>query len=383
MRSDVTLRVGGQIFTGWTGVSITRSLEHLAGSFSLDLMLPGKPVPDGLTPGLPLTLAINGQTVITGWLDTVKHAITATSNKVTVSGRDRTGDLVDCSAVFKGSQWHNRTLAQIAQDLCQPFGITVRWQVGDATAAKPFATFTLQLSETVSDALTRAARHRGVLITSNAAGDLVFTQAGRQQTGTLELGKNLLAADFTDDWRNRYSEYLVKGHGGGGGHQGDARMAALLAAPKGETTDTAVTRYRPRIILADHKIGADGARQRAIREERRALAKAMQFTATVRGWFRESGELWDVNLLTRVVAPRLNVDRRDLLVCRVAFTLNAKDGETTRLTLAPRDGFIVPAEPDSTGTGGGGDDGSGVDARIHQLMKQQGIKLDGDDSEHK
>ncbi|EOA1531847.1 phage baseplate assembly protein [Salmonella enterica subsp. enterica serovar Braenderup] len=369
----VELFISGKIFSGWIGVSVRRSLEHLAGSFSLELMLPGQPVPDGIDPGQPLKLQINGVTVITGYLDTVKHKLTATSNKITITGRDKTGDLVDCSAVFKGSQWHNRTLEQIARDLCKPFGIRVIWQVSDAMAAKPFATFTLQLSETVSDALTRAARHRGVLVTSNADGDLVFTQAGNQQTDTLELGKNLLDADFTDDWRNRYSEYLVKGHGGGGGHKGDAKMAALLAAPKGTTDDKTITRYRPKVILADHKITADGAKQRAIREERRAVAKSERFVAGVKGWFRENGALWDVNLLTRVIAPRVNVDRRDLLICQVEFTLNAKEGEVTRLTLAPRDGFIVPAEPDSSGTSGAG---GGVDAWILQRMKEQGIKFD-------
>lgn len=369
----VELFISGKIFSGWIGVSVRRSLEHLAGSFSLELMLPGQPVPDGIDPGQPLKLQINGVTVITGYLDTVKHKLTATSNKITITGRDKTGDLVDCSAVFKGSQWHNRTLEQIAGDLCKPFGIRVIWQVSDATAAKPFVSFTLQLSETVSDALTRAARHRGVLVTSNADGDLVFTQAGNQQTDTLELGKNLLDADFTDDWRNRYSEYLVKGHGDGGGHKGDAKMAALLAAPKGATDDKTITRYRPKVILADHKITADGAKQRAIREERRAVAKSERFVAGVKGWFRENGALWDVNLLTRVIAPRVNVDRRDLLICQVEFTLNAKEGEVTRLTLAPRDGFIVPAEPDSSGTSGAG---GGVDAWILQRMKEQGIKFD-------
>ncbi|EEP1395143.1 phage tail protein, partial [Salmonella enterica] len=172
---------------------------------------------------------------------------------------------------------------------------------------------------------------------------------------------------------NRYSEYLVKGHGGGGGHKGDAKMAALLAAPKGTTDDKTITRYRPKVILADHKITADGAKQRAIREERRAVAKSERFVAGVKGWFRENGALWDVNLLTRVIAPRVNVDMRDLLICQVEFTLNAKEGEVTRLTLAPRDGFIVPAEPDSSGTGGAG---GGVDAWILQRMKEQGIKFD-------
>ncbi|EDH6685429.1 phage tail protein, partial [Salmonella enterica subsp. enterica serovar Poona] len=79
------------------------------------------------------------------------------------------------------------------------------------------------------------------------------------------------------------------------------------------------------------------------------------------------------NLLTRVVAPRVGVDKRDLLVCQVEFTLNGQNGEVTRLTLAPRDGFIVPAEPDSSGTGG---EGGGVDAWVLQRMKEQGIKFD-------
>ncbi|EDT6434631.1 phage tail protein, partial [Salmonella enterica subsp. enterica] len=114
MNSRIELFISGKVFSGWTGVSVRRSLEHLAGSFELELMMPGQPVPDGIAPGLPLKLQINGVTVITGYLDTVKHKITATSNKISITGRDKTGDLVDCSAVFKGSQWHNRTLEQIA-----------------------------------------------------------------------------------------------------------------------------------------------------------------------------------------------------------------------------------------------------------------------------
>ncbi|EPD0002204.1 phage baseplate assembly protein, partial [Escherichia coli] len=50
-----------------------------------------------------------------------------------------------------------------------------------------------------------------------------------------------------------------------------------------------------------------------------------------------------------------------------------QNGEVTRLVLAPRDGFIVPAEPDSKGRGGSGDD---VDAFIRQQMKKQGISFD-------
>lgn len=375
MSSRVELFLSNTIFTGWVSVSVRRSLEHMAGSFSLGLMLPGQPVPSGITPGQPLKLQINGQTVITGWLDTVRHTLTPTRDSVTISGRDKTGDLVDCAAIFQGSQWHNRTLQQIADDLCRPFGVVVRWQVSDAAAAKPFASFTLQPSETVADALGRAARHRGVLVTSNAQGDLVFTQAGTRQTDTLTLGKNLLDVDFTDDRRNRFSDYLVKGHGHGGGKQGDQKTAGSLAAPKGVYRDASVTRWRPKVILADSKLDAAGAEQRAIREERRAVAKGYQFSATVRGWFRENGSLWDTNLLTRVVASRVGVAQQDLLVCQVEFALDSHQGEITRLVLSPRDGFVVPAEPESRDRHSRGS-GGGTDNFIRQQMDKLGITFD-------
>lgn len=374
--ASVELRIDNQIFTHWISVSITRGLERLAGDFTLGIMMPGQPLPDSLRAGLPLALSIDGHVVVSGYLDKVTHKMGADSAQVTVQGRDKTGDLVDCSAVYPGGQWRNRTLQQIAQDLCAPFGVAVRWEVDDPEAAKPFTSFTLELSETVADVLSRAARHRGVLVTSNTAGDLVFTQADKSATDTLRLGDNLLSADYTEDWRDRFSQYLIKGHGGGGGKAGDAKTNALRAAPKGESDDAAIHRYRPKVILADSKITPATARARALRESRRALAKSENFTAVVRGWFRENGELWQTNLLTKVIAPRLSMESRDLLISQVKFDLDADKGERTTLTLTPRDAFIVPAEPDSSGTSSKGKGaGGGVDGLVRAWLNK-GNKLD-------
>lgn len=233
------------------------------------------------------------------------------SAQVTIKGRDKTGDLVDCSAVYPGGQWRLSTLQQIAQDLCKPFGIAVRWAVSDPEAAKPFTSFTIERSESVADVLSWAERHRGVLVTSNADGDLVFTQAANTPTDTLRLGENLLSTEYTEDWRDRHSQYLFKGHGGGGGHAGDANTNELRAALKGESDDPAIVRYRPKVILADSKLTPAIARARAMRESRRALAQSERFTAVVKGWRRESGELWQTNRLTRVIAPRLSMISRD------------------------------------------------------------------------
>lgn len=96
-------------------------------------------------------------------MDNVSHKIGVDSAQVTDKGkgRDKTGDLVDCLAVYPGGQWRQRTLQQIAQDLCKPFGHRGElWarcltQRGRQT---PFRSFTLELSESVADVLSRAAR---------------------------------------------------------------------------------------------------------------------------------------------------------------------------------------------------------------------------------
>lgn len=371
MASNVELFIDGVIFSGWISVRVTRSIEQLAGSFELEIMMPGQAVPNSLRAGLPLKLTINSQAVITGYLDVVSQKITESALTVSVQGRDKTGDLVDCAAIYKGGQWKGQTLAQIAADLCAPFGIKVHWLLNDTQAAKPFGSFTLELSETVSDTLARAARHRGVLVTSNAEGDLVFTQAGNVQTDTLTLGENLLGCDYSVDWRNRFSEYQIKGHSGGGGKKGDAKTAALIAAPKGKAADDTITRYRPRVVLADQKIDAESARQRALREERRAIARSIRFQCSVRGWFRENGGLWEPNLLTRVSAPRVGVEAQSLLISQVQFSLDASGGETTTLTLAPREAFLVPAEPDRKGSNSGGDAG-GIDRLVNGWLNKGG-----------
>ena len=222
--------------------------------------------------------------------------------EISIAGRDKTGDLVDCAAIYPGGQWKNRTLHQIAQDLCKPFGVTVRWELTDSESAAPFATFTLDHSETVYEALARAARHRGVLVTSNAAGELVFTHADAQQSDMLVLGENLLSVDFEEDDRDRFSEYRVNGYARANGKVGDTLNASKIASQKGIARDAGITRYRPTIVIADNKIDGNTANQRALREQRRALAKSQTFEAKLDSWFRANGALWMPNLLVGIDA---------------------------------------------------------------------------------
>ncbi|WP_404999309.1 phage baseplate assembly protein, partial [Escherichia coli] len=171
------MRADGRLFTGWTSVSVTRSIESVAGYFELGVNVPPGTDLSGLAPGKAFTLEIDGQIVCTGYIDSRRRQMIADSMKIIIAGRDKTADLIDCAAVYSGGQWKNRTLEQIARDLCAPYGVTVRWELSDKESSAAFPGFTLDHSETVYEALVRASRARGVLMTSNAAGELVFSRA--------------------------------------------------------------------------------------------------------------------------------------------------------------------------------------------------------------
>ncbi|MDJ4721731.1 baseplate protein [Salmonella enterica] len=368
--NNVELKVDGKIFSGWTSVTVNRSIETMAGYFDLGVNVQTSTDLSSLAPGKPFTLSIDGQTVITGYTDGRRRQMGADSMKITIAGRDKTADLIDCAAIYKGGQWKKRTLEQIARDLCQPYGVVVRWELTDAESAAPFTSFTLDHSETVYEALGRAARARGVLITSNAAGDLVFTRADESHSDRLVLGENLLSVDFDEDYRDRFSEYTVKGHGRSNGKVGDTVDARTIASQKGTATDSAITRYRPMIILADSKIDAQSATARALREQRRRLAKSVTFEAQLDGWTRSNGQIWMPNILAEIDASKFAIQTGPLLVSKVVLTLDDREGVKTTLTLAPRDGFLVPVEKDRKGKSSGSNaSAGGIDALAEEYYR--------------
>ncbi|ECC6876428.1 baseplate protein [Escherichia coli] len=367
MSNTVTLRTDGRLFTGWTSVSVTRSIESVAGYFELGVNVPPGTDLSGLAPGKKFTLEIEGQIVCTGYIDSRRRQMTADSMKIIIAGRDKTADLIDCAAVYSGGQWKNRTLEQIARDLCAPYGVTVRWELSDKESSAAFPGFTLDHSETVYEALVRASRARGVLMTSNAAGELVFSRAASTATDELVLGENLLTLDFEEDFRDRFSEYTVKGYARANGAEGDDIDAKSIVSRKGTATDSDVTRYRPMIIIADSKITAKDAQARALREQRRRLAKSITFEAEIDGWTRKDGQLWMPNLLVTIDASKYAIKTTELLVSKVTLILNDQDGLKTRVSLAPREGFLVPVESDRKNKG---DNNGGIDALVEDYYRR-------------
>ncbi|HEA3290673.1 TPA: phage baseplate assembly protein [Pasteurella multocida] len=219
--SKIELYLNEHIFSGWTRLSVFRSLESMSGQFELGIAIRPEDDISQIKPGSKIQLKMNGQTVITGHLDALSQVVTENSKEITVSGRDKTADLVDCAVIHQSYHFKNQTLQQIAQTICQPFGINVIWQVTEKGANEKINVWQVEPGETAFDTLSKAARHKGVLVTSNVEGDLVFTDPSNTVVGEFKLGENVLELELNDDWTQRFSLYRVIGDAEQGGKKGN------------------------------------------------------------------------------------------------------------------------------------------------------------------
>jgi prophage tail gpP-like protein len=370
----VSLQIEGQTYAGWHAVSVRRNLEQAAATFACAVSerWGGRSDRWVIRPGAACAVLLDGDVVLTGYVDTYEPSFDAGSHSVQITGRSKTADFVDSAAIVPGGQFKQLNLLDIAQRLAAPFGLPVDiTDVADLVLG-PLADVQIQQGETCHAVVERLCRMQGVLVSDGAAGILRLTRAGRRRaTGAIVQGQNILSASATLDVSQRHSEYTVKGQrantddrADGTGESGDGvRLGAAsgggpagnsVRACIGAAIDAAVTRYRPWLLTAETQADDVVCGLRAAWEARRRAGLGVRASVTVAGWRQGGahGPLWDVNLLVPVVSPWLGIDR-DLLIASVEFRKD-DSGSTTTLELTVPDAFEGPPQAGAAPSNGWG-----------------------------
>ena len=315
-----------------------RSVENVSGSFSVDTgdRWEMNRDPMKIKPGDKCVVKINGQTMITGWVDGSSRNANSASHSVTVSGRDVTCDIVDCSAVVRAFELKNVTLGKLASQLCAPFGIPVKDESGDREV---FATVAIQPGETVWECLDRQARQRNVSVVTDGKGMLLLCRLGGERAkDKLVLGENLLQGAVEFDETGLYSRYTVKAQMPPTGESGSGWNESKHAV-EASTADTGVKRYRPLIITAEAQSYEKSAALRAEREKRRRVADAVEVSAEVAGWTQSDGSLWPLGALVGFEAPALGFSSADFIIASISNAID-EGGIKTTLRLKHPDAFL-------------------------------------------
>ena len=348
MPPNVVLSVEGQKFEGWTSVRVRIGLEQIAGEFELSVteLWSGQWSQRRIKRGDPCTVMVDSDTLVTGYVDDWMPSYDATQHTITVTGRDKTGDLVDCSAIHQGGSWSGVGLLQIANDLTAPFGISTL-TISDVGA--PFKHFSIQEGETVFEALSRAAKMRGLLLLSDGAGHLILSRSGMgRHQGRLGKGENILSANGQFSFRDRYSTYIAKGQRRG--TDDDAGSPELLSSASASIVDEGMTRYRPLIIIAEDQGNAKDFSTRATWERNVRVGKSIRSSVRVQGWRDkgETGNLWTPNLIVPITDSWQGLND-DLLIAGVEFTYD-QGGTIAQIELTNPSAFNVLPIDEVSGT---------------------------------
>lgn len=337
------LKLNGRIFGGWTEAVITRGIAQLASTFELKITDRWEGETWNISPFDECQVLWKGEPILTGYIDGNEISYDAESHEFTITGRSKTGDLVDCSAVSR--QYKNQTFQQIAQALCGPFGVSV---VDDAGDAYRFPTWKPDEGVQVFEALEKLARLRGLLLMDNGDGNVVIARAGSEKISTpLKLGENIKAGSGSFNASRRFSEYVIKAQQKGN----DNSTAAYSAHVKARVSDSRVPRYRPLILQSEDQADTATAAKRAQWESNVRFGQSQSFNYSVQGWEHDAG-LWQPNKLVPVTDSLLGIDD-DLIIASARYVLNDK-GSVTQLSLAHPLAFLpepVPVKNKSSKSG--------------------------------
>lgn len=335
--ASVSLNVGGRSYGGWKTVRVTRALEAISGSFQLGVSerWENQHQPWPITEGDECTVLLGSEKVITGHIDSRELGFTATDHTVAVSGRDRTGDLVDSGVQLKGWEFSNVSVLDVARKLCSPYGVVVSMQ-GGLTAPVLQKKISFDPGDTVANALESLCRTAGLLPVSDGSGHLVLSRASTARCSSdLVEGKNVLSASSKYDQTNRFHKYLVLGQ-----HQGDDWINGSSAASvRGSATDSNVRSSRTHVIRPEGNVTPALANTRAQWEATTRAARADTVSVTVAGWTQSNYLLWPINKLVHVEAPSIGVSG-DLLISQVTYSLDIHSGATTQLELRGPKAFL-------------------------------------------
>lgn len=335
---DVSLLIGSSKLTGWEEISVNKSMDTIAGSFNFKMVDVWEGDPIDLVPNLSCSVSIDNTKVLTGYIDDVSIKAAQDDKYLTITGRDKTGDLVDCSADHKPGSWSKIGVQKLIYELVRPFGLRV---YAEADLGENIKEFTINTGESPFDAIQRICQDRGILPLSNVDGDLVLTTSGiNRSTDNLVYGENVVDAEVSYDFTNRFSLYKVKGQKTNDGDSWTTTTTEIT----GEAKDEGIPRYRPKVITADGQMTNSLAARRAAWEAQVRAGRSGKLLLTLPTWKQSSGALWTVNTIVSCDIPVFRVTPdQNLLIHEIEYKQSSEGGTTSVLHLIRDDSYA--AEP--------------------------------------
>lgn len=351
--NGITLLLNGNEYFGWTSAKVSASMDAAAREFAVQMAevnLGALGDSFWAAPGDEVEILCDGTSVLKGFINDYNPSISGSSHTVTINGRGKSQDCVDCSAAAHPTgRFENLTLQQIANELSGVVGI----DVSSEEVTPKIGKFQVNQGESIVAAIHRLSKSYGYSLTGLADGSMRLvrgTSSARYEGVYLREGAwPLLSASAKISDRQRFSNYTMKSQLSGA----QDRYGVNAAAEVAEVKDGTVTRFRPYVGLMDVSSDSQAASSAADWRSRRIAGKGVNVDVTVQGFFF-AGEIWEPNKLVYINSKSMKLDH-ELLIESVTY-IQDDSGTRTDMKLVP-----PKAAKSKAGTKSKSAEGSGSD----------------------
>lgn len=367
---SIRLSIGGLFHEEWDGWSVESDLLTAADGFELELYTKDAVrLPQVLAEGVPCSLTIGRDRVLTGQIDEFEHDISRGGIFMRINGRDRAAPLVDCSAPFVSMR--EASLDQIIDQVVKPLGIThveIR-----AEKAKTRRRIQIEPGQSAWEALLQVAEANGLWPWVEPDGRLVV--GGPNYTappvGVLILredgiGNNVQRLSVRRSIANRYSQITVLGQHGQYDNDGlDTKRAHLRSVIQDEVL-TKRGIFRPKVVIDSSSESQDMATTRARKLLADSRLEGFEIRAIVPGYRAGNGQVWTPGQRVIVRSEPHGLDAIYFLMART-LRLTRREGAITELRLREDKTWVLDSNPSKKRKGKGKK--AGADAAFIEMIK--------------
>lgn len=354
----INLEVNGTEFTNFTHASVTVALDTLANDFSFIAVMPaGEQLP--FKGGESCTVTVDDELVLTGSIESIGGSYDATRHGITISGRDKTGDLIDSSINIMDDIRAPISLKQIIERVLEHIGTDIT--VVDNATPDPFNKAEDIVAPKPGDnAFTFVegyAQKRQVLLTSNAEGDIVITNSqavssgGVLQNAIKAETNNVLTAAWFYTTSDLFNKYVQKAQLDPIALDfGESKSDEGVISQEGQALDNNIRQGRQLVMVSDKGFSQAQLQTRAEWSKKIRQARSVAYSCTVQGFKNSGRALWELNTLVPVFDAFADIDR-DLLLNTITFSYDVETGSISSLGFVEANAYELQlTEPKPVGT---------------------------------
>lgn len=347
----ITIEVDGEEFTDFVSSGVDRSVDTLTGAFEFQATAKnGELYP--IRAGQSCKVFVSGEQQIDGFVESVDVSYSDSGHTISISGRDKSADLIDSTIGPNIDLKGPITLAGICKNVISRMGVDMD-VIDNTTGLSPFSDNEIASAEIDKKGfqfLESFSRQRQVFLTGDGSGNLVITRAGVNKafTGLQNIvggeKNNIKESSSLNNISSRFNLYDVSAQLNVSAF--DTSVSSTdIANQNGSALDGDIRSSRKMFFQAEQSANGNTSKERATWEANIRRARSSSYSAVVAGFQQENGALWSLNELVDVNDDFADI-RADMLVWSLKFRFSIGSGSTTSIDLVPPDALkLIAQEP--------------------------------------